>query len=126
MQCISSDIQVCKFTISLKWTLSNVSLEIFRFKDFYFLGSILLVRGQKGKYQNVHVMSMSKISCTCSYHLVRDVFRKFCDALLPLNHGFDILFYQSFKACLKTIANLKGTATQLIKQQLNYCINANT
>ena len=61
-------------------------LRNFSFQRFLFLVSILLVRGQKGKYQNDYYI------CTCSYHLVRDVFRKFCHALLPLNHGFDNSF----------------------------------
>ena len=47
------------------------------------------------------------------------------EPFISLKPSFWFSFYRWFKTCHKTIANTKGTATQLLKEQTNYCVYTN-
>ena len=104
----------------LKWTLPDVFLEIVYFKNSIRKVTIPFcwLDSKRGKYQKGYYIR------SCAYHGVRNVVRKFVMLCFFKTMVWIFLFTNDLKRN-KAIANIKGTATQLIKQQLNYCVNTN-
>ena len=94
----------------------------------------LFSKKQKGKHQNDDYTKLNHAKTnvsyppdthTCAYQGIRNV-RKFGALCFLKAIVLIFLFISDLKTCHRSIANIKGSVTQLLKKQLNYCVNQNS